>query len=57
MNLFSDFAEKPFVDFLKSKKLSANLQHFIQHSIAMVTDNTTTEEVIKTKTYKAILFF
>ncbi|XP_005092402.1 rab proteins geranylgeranyltransferase component A 2 [Aplysia californica] len=48
---YSAFADKPFVEFLKSKKLSGNVQHFIQHAIAMVTDTVSTEEALK-KTQK-----
>ncbi|XP_069068758.1 rab proteins geranylgeranyltransferase component A 1 isoform X1 [Pleurodeles waltl] len=33
---YQDFMDYTFSDFLKAKKLSPNLQHFILHSIAMV---------------------
>ena len=45
--LFLDFKEKPFCDFLKAKKLSPTILHFVQHSIAMVTDEVSTEEVLR----------
>ena len=43
--LLAGFEDKTFVEFLKSKKVTANILHYIQHSIAMVTDNATTLEV------------
>lgn len=45
--LIVDYTEKPFREFLKNKKLTENLQHFILHSIAMVTQHTLTEEGLK----------
>ncbi|KAJ7996391.1 hypothetical protein DPEC_G00236600 [Dallia pectoralis] len=39
---YQDFSERSFWDFLQTKKLTENLQHFIQHSIAMVTLDTRT---------------
>ncbi|KAK7130748.1 hypothetical protein R3I94_016031 [Phoxinus phoxinus] len=44
---YQDYSEKPFSEFLKSKKLTENLQDFILHSIAMVTQQTLTEEGLK----------
>ena len=41
----TDFKEKPYREYLQSQKLSSNIQHFVQHSIAMVTDETSTLEV------------
>uniref|UniRef100_A0A671QLJ2 Rab proteins geranylgeranyltransferase component A 2-like n=1 Tax=Sinocyclocheilus anshuiensis TaxID=1608454 RepID=A0A671QLJ2_9TELE len=38
---------KPFREFLKNKKLTENLQDFVLHSIAMVTQQTLTEEGLK----------
>lgn len=35
----------PFVEFLKSQRLTANVQHYIKQAIAMVTDNATTLQV------------
>ncbi|XP_060078795.1 rab proteins geranylgeranyltransferase component A 2-like [Ylistrum balloti] len=49
---YRDFADKPFKDFLKSQKLTENICHFVQHSIAMVTDTmTTTEGLARTKKF------
>ncbi|KAH9510030.1 hypothetical protein Btru_044867 [Bulinus truncatus] len=49
---YKDFLDKPFVEFLKSKKLTPNIQHYIQHAIAMVTDSGLTQEGLrKTKTF------
>ncbi|XP_056118222.1 rab proteins geranylgeranyltransferase component A 1 [Rhinichthys klamathensis goyatoka] len=44
---FQDYSEKPFSEFLKNKKLTENLQDFVLHSIAMVTQQTLTEEGLK----------
>ncbi|XP_077983640.1 rab proteins geranylgeranyltransferase component A 2-like isoform X2 [Glandiceps talaboti] len=44
---YQEFEDRPFVDFLKTRKLTPNLQHFVQHSIAMVTDQTPTLEGLK----------
>uniref|UniRef100_A0A8C1WFW9 Rab proteins geranylgeranyltransferase component A n=1 Tax=Cyprinus carpio TaxID=7962 RepID=A0A8C1WFW9_CYPCA len=38
---------KPFREFLKNKKLTENLQDFVLHSIAMMTQQTLTEEGLK----------
>ncbi|XP_056140467.1 rab proteins geranylgeranyltransferase component A 1 isoform X2 [Lampris incognitus] len=38
------FAGRPYLEFLRSQKLTDNLQHFLLHSIAMVTEDTPTEE-------------
>ncbi|XP_069109524.1 rab proteins geranylgeranyltransferase component A 2-like [Argopecten irradians] len=49
---YQDFADKPFKDFLKSQKLTKNICHFVQHSIAMVTDTvSTTEGLARTKKF------
>jgi len=42
--LFTAFQNKSFMEFLHSKKLSKKVQHFILHSIAMVTDEASTLE-------------
>ncbi|XP_078544594.1 rab proteins geranylgeranyltransferase component A 1 isoform X1 [Lissotriton helveticus] len=39
---YQDFMDHTFSDFLKAKKLSPNLQHFILHSIAMVSTTAST---------------
>ena len=39
---YSGFEGKPFIEFLKSKRLTTNLQHFVIHAIAMVKENTDT---------------
>ncbi|XP_051733482.1 rab proteins geranylgeranyltransferase component A 1 [Ctenopharyngodon idella] len=44
---YQDYSEKPFSEFLKNKKLTENLQDFVLHSIAMVTQQTLTEEGLK----------
>ncbi|XP_021352296.1 rab proteins geranylgeranyltransferase component A 2-like isoform X1 [Mizuhopecten yessoensis] len=41
---YQDFADKPFKEFLKSQKLTNNICHYVQHSIAMATDTMTTME-------------
>ena len=46
-----EFKEEPFVEFLKSKHLSENLQKFIIYSIAMVTPNTPTRYAINETRY------
>jgi len=33
---YKEYADKPFVEFLQSRRLSANLQHFVLHAIAML---------------------
>ncbi|XP_071479847.1 rab proteins geranylgeranyltransferase component A 2-like [Diadema antillarum] len=48
---YRDFIDKPFVDFLKSRKLTTTLQHFVIHSIAMVTAETPTQEALKAMQY------
>ena len=45
--LTTGFEEKPFLEFLKSKKLNKNLQHFIQYAIAMVNDTESTKESLQ----------
>ncbi|TRY59391.1 hypothetical protein DNTS_004301 [Danionella cerebrum] len=44
---FQDYSTKLFSEFLKSKKLTEPLQDFVLHSIAMVTQQTLTEEGLK----------
>ncbi|KAI7795643.1 rab proteins geranylgeranyltransferase component A 1 [Triplophysa rosa] len=44
---YQDHSEKPFREFLKIKKLTENLQDFVLHSIAIVTQETLTEEGLK----------
>ncbi|KAA0720390.1 Rab proteins geranylgeranyltransferase component A 1 [Triplophysa tibetana] len=44
---YQDHSEKPFRDFLKIKKLTENLQDFVLHSIAIVTQKTLTEVGLK----------
>lgn len=39
---YLDFQDKPFIDFLKSRKLTDNLQHIITCAIATVPENATT---------------
>ncbi|GFN80731.1 Rab proteins geranylgeranyltransferase component a 1 [Plakobranchus ocellatus] len=48
---YEDHKNGTFKDFLKSKKLTPNLQHFVQHAIAMVDDSCSTEDGL-TKTKK-----
>ncbi|CAB1315906.1 unnamed protein product [Coregonus sp. 'balchen'] len=43
----SNFSEHSFWDFLQTKKLTANLQHFILHSIAMVIPEVCTVEGLR----------
>ncbi|XP_078067793.1 rab proteins geranylgeranyltransferase component A 1 [Mustelus asterias] len=44
---YIDFKDGGFSDYLKTKKLTANLQHFILHSIAMVSETAPTTEGLK----------
>ncbi|XP_048400388.2 LOW QUALITY PROTEIN: rab proteins geranylgeranyltransferase component A 1 [Stegostoma tigrinum] len=44
---YIDFKDSRFSDYLKTKKLTANLQHFILHSIAMVSDTALTTKGLK----------
>ncbi|XP_065143370.1 rab proteins geranylgeranyltransferase component A 1 [Paramisgurnus dabryanus] len=44
---YQEYSEKPFREFLKVQKLTENLQDFVLHSIAMVTQETLTEEGLK----------
>ncbi|XP_033632018.1 rab proteins geranylgeranyltransferase component A 2-like [Asterias rubens] len=44
---YEEYRERPFEEFLKSRKLTPTLQHFVMHSIAMVNANTPTEEALK----------
>ncbi|XP_038632050.1 rab proteins geranylgeranyltransferase component A 1 isoform X1 [Scyliorhinus canicula] len=44
---YIDFKDSGFSDYLKTKKLTANLQHFILHSIAMASETAPTTEGLK----------
>ncbi|XP_058271604.1 rab proteins geranylgeranyltransferase component A 1 [Hemibagrus wyckioides] len=44
---FQDFTDMPFSEFLKRKNLTENLQHFILHSIAMVSQDAPTNTGLK----------
>ncbi|MGH0161141.1 UNVERIFIED_CONTAM: hypothetical protein FKN15_040726 [Acipenser sinensis] len=44
---YLDFKDHTFVEFLKMKKLTANLQHFIHHSISMVSETDKTTEGLR----------
>ncbi|XP_048461114.1 rab proteins geranylgeranyltransferase component A 1 [Rhincodon typus] len=44
---YVDFKDSRFSDYLKTKKLTANLQHFVLHSIAMVSETALTPEGLK----------
>ncbi|GCB66559.1 rab proteins geranylgeranyltransferase component A 1 [Scyliorhinus torazame] len=44
---YIDFKDSGFSDYLKTKKLTANLQHFILHSIAMASETVPTTEGLK----------
>ncbi|XP_067853000.1 rab proteins geranylgeranyltransferase component A 1 [Heptranchias perlo] len=44
---YLDFKDNGFSEYLKTKKLTANLQHFILHSIAMVSETACTIEGLK----------
>ncbi|KAL4235013.1 hypothetical protein ACF0H5_006651 [Mactra antiquata] len=51
-----DYMDKPFLEFLSSKKLTPTIRHYIQHSIAMATDSMTTSEgLIKMKKFLSSL--
>ncbi|XP_031566062.1 rab proteins geranylgeranyltransferase component A 2-like [Actinia tenebrosa] len=41
-NEYHEFVDKPYVEFLISRRLTPNLQHFVLHAIAMATTRTTT---------------
>jgi len=43
--LMLGYEDKPFVEFLKSRKLTDTVRHYVQHAIAMVTDDASTVEV------------
>jgi len=40
------YEDKPFVEFLKSKKLTDTVRHYVQRAIAMVADDASTVEVL-----------
>ncbi|PIK34741.1 putative rab proteins geranylgeranyltransferase component A 2 isoform X2 [Apostichopus japonicus] len=44
---YEGFKDKPFSEFLQKRKLTPTLQHFVIHSIAMVTASTPTEEALQ----------
>lgn len=44
---YQGFEDRTFLDFLKSRKLTPNVQHYVLHAIAMVSDNTLTLEGLK----------
>ncbi|MBN3281815.1 RAE1 geranylgeranyltransferase, partial [Polyodon spathula] len=44
---YLDFKDHTFVEFLKMKKLTANLQHFVHHSISMVSDTAKTTKGLR----------
>ncbi|CAG2229809.1 CHM [Mytilus edulis] len=49
---YEAFTDRPFTDYLESKKLTKNIKHFVQHSIAMATGETLTPEgLAKTKKF------
>ncbi|XP_078480326.1 rab proteins geranylgeranyltransferase component A 2-like [Lampetra planeri] len=41
---YADFRDKPFGSFLAARQLTPNLRHFVVHSIAMTTEEVSTEE-------------
>lgn len=42
---WTDYADKPYKEFLKSQKLTGNLIDYVVHAIAMVSDTETTAKV------------
>ncbi|GIX75544.1 rab proteins geranylgeranyltransferase component A 2 [Caerostris extrusa] len=44
---FVGYEDKPFVEFLKSQKLTSNIQHYIIHAIAMVDESCSTLQGLK----------
>lgn len=44
---YQEVSDQPFWEFLRTKKLTENLQHFVLYSIAMVTKETRTEDGLK----------
>ncbi|XP_041457852.1 rab proteins geranylgeranyltransferase component A 2-like isoform X2 [Lytechinus variegatus] len=48
---YKEYADKPFADFLHSRKLSATLQHFVIHSIAMTCADTPTHKALQAMKY------
>lgn len=45
---YRDYVDKPFISFLQSRRLSPNLQHFVLHSIAMLSQDAETLAGLKT---------
>lgn len=43
--LVTAYSQKPFIEFLRARRLTDNLQHFVLYAIAMKTEDTPTEEV------------
>ncbi|XP_014675743.1 PREDICTED: rab proteins geranylgeranyltransferase component A 2-like [Priapulus caudatus] len=43
---YAGFEDRPFSEFLMSRKLTPNLRHFVLHSIAMVTEDCPTERAL-----------
>ncbi|KAM4620715.1 rab proteins geranylgeranyltransferase component A 1 isoform 2-T2 [Polymixia lowei] len=41
---YQAFTNRPYLEFLRNQKLTDNLQHFLLHSIAMATEDTSTED-------------
>lgn len=48
---YEGYKDKPFSEFLQKRKLTSTLQHFVIHSIAMVSANTPTEEALQAMQY------
>jgi hypothetical protein len=44
-SIVAGFEDKPFAEFLKSKKLTDTVRHYVQRAIAMVPDTANTLEV------------
>ncbi|KAI0219006.1 Rab proteins geranylgeranyltransferase component A 1 [Lamellibrachia satsuma] len=44
---YRDYEDKPFTEFLQSRKLTANVRHYVQNSIAMATEETSTLDGLK----------
>ncbi|GFQ65346.1 rab proteins geranylgeranyltransferase component A 2 [Trichonephila clavata] len=44
---YKGYEDKPFIEFLRSKKLTSNVEHFVLHAIAMVDETCDTLEGLK----------
>ncbi|GAB6033235.1 hypothetical protein CHUAL_012838 [Chamberlinius hualienensis] len=44
---YEGYESKPFIEFVKSRKLTDNVQHYVLHAIAMVDDDVSTTEGLK----------